>query len=295
MAVACSHALFSQQTNKFNPDQIAFISAVGSDLLADSFFLEHDKLFNTQGVVKLPGATGVYLAISKGSSFSNDLLVGIAQVDIMKQISPQIISKALESHSKAKIVVLDGNLTEESLSFISEFCLGKNIQVWYEPTSVAKAVKILQVPNYKAITYISPNRGELEEMVAWLTRESPEPADCFTKTTNLQFDPIQENDPHQAIKRDMICVLNAGIQNVLTTLGYDGVLLGGVKENSSKVEFYHFPAFPTEVQQVNGAGDSLAGCVVAGLISQKSLHESIQLGLKCASCVVASKHLPECI
>lgn len=66
----------------------------------------------------------------------------------------------------AKFIVLDGNLTfnmfQKLTWMISE---SKNTEIWYEPISVEKTVRIVDINNnYKllpGITYLSPNEMEL--------------------------------------------------------------------------------------------------------------------------------------
>lgn len=72
---------------------------------------------------------------------------------------------------KAEIVVMDGNLPSETLSYVLELCYQSEIpgtscwstpqlRVWFEPTSVAKSRKIAVPELLRKVTYISPNIDE---------------------------------------------------------------------------------------------------------------------------------------
>ncbi len=67
---------------------------------------------------------------------------------------------------------MDGNLRSDAMSNITDFCHAHGVAVWFEPTSVEKAVRpIINSLALRNITVISPNYDELLVMAQALTKE----------------------------------------------------------------------------------------------------------------------------
>lgn len=96
-------------------------------------------------------------------------------------------------------------------------------------------------------------------------------------------------------------LLRAGVKNVIVKMGANGVLVGSSTPLSATSTIYHleeqtfhFQHYKapkvTTIINVTGAGDSLVGGVVWGLLRGNSLHNSLQFGLIAAKLSLESDH-----
>ena len=75
-------------------------------------------------------------------------------------------------------------------------------------------------------------------------------------------------------------------------MGEDGVLLVTKDLINQSITYKHFRAAvidPIKLINVTGAGDTLISTVVAGLLKQYTIEESVQFGIKAASLSVQSE------
>ena len=109
---------------------------------------------------------------------------------------------------------------------------------------------------------IKPNLEELEQIAG---RSLPTEADIYNEACKL---------------------IEKGALNVLVSLGEKGILY--VTSDLSKI---YLPSIEVNVINTTGAGDSLVAGVLAGVVQNKSLNDSLKLGLACACATVESGHL----
>ncbi len=228
---------------KCNP---LIISAVGDDLIGDALFLHGKNLgLDLQGIYKLDDqSTAIYTAIL--DEFG-DLHTAIADMTIFDQLNSERILAFADQISQTSIVIVDTNLPRDSLVTISEFCIDKQIPLWIEPVSIEKSKKVTTI--LENTTYISPN---INELGALADKKVSSLADIYTASQIL---------------------LNKGVQNLLVTLGSDGVIL------ANATGFHHFPAIPTSVVDVTGAGDAFVAGTIFGLLQDRDIYNSIPYGL----------------
>lgn len=232
------------------------ISAVGEDLTAKAL-LEHTHSLqvNTTGIYQLKNhSTATYLAIldQKG-----DLCTAIADMSIFDQLTPKRVFAHKKKLTKAPIVIMDTNLPQKTLTVLAKFCQQQKIPLWVEPVSVEKSKKIVGLFQY--ITYLSPNIQEL------------------TALTNRKIDNFSD------IQTAGIILLEAGVQQLLITLGKDGIILG------NHLGFTHFPAQKADVLDVTGAGDALVAGIIYGLLQSQDLRSAIKAGLTLAKLTLQTK------
>jgi len=268
-----------------------FISLVGQDIhskvILDHF---HSIYLSTRGIkTSATFKTAIYNAIMDNRG---DLAVAIAQMDIFDGINPSLIKEFAQEIQEAKMIVLDGNLPIESFQYIDQLVsTNKNIQVWFEPTSVFKSTKPILASTLSMITYTSPNKDELIHMSSMIIKQNPKLSVYLDNLT----DPSNDKNI-DTLKAHTKVLLASGIQHVITKLGPDGVLLGYQQNNLAVAEqdkfvFESFPAPPVDnIIDVTGAGDSLVGCVIYALQHLgKDLQTSIsKYGSKCAEASLLS-------
>lgn len=171
---------------------------------------------------------------------------------------------------KAKLVVLDGNLSTKTIEYLLNICNKYNINVWYETISIEKSIKIIKNSKIlNGITYISPNELELYELI---------------NKSNFKGE-IKNDGSINELKEYLKHLINGGIKNVILSRGNKGVLIAR-KNNDGRMNFNEIKVDSlnsNEILNTNGAGDNLVGGTIVGLLNGKSLNDAIKIGINAAS------------
>ncbi|KAI0082293.1 hypothetical protein K474DRAFT_1655667 [Panus rudis PR-1116 ss-1] len=143
------------------------ISPIGQDAFGKMLISESKGIgMRTDGFIEIDGRTAVCNMVLDGAGC---LIGGIADMDIAHNFDSQLALNALR-RVKPSIVALDGNLSEDSLSAVVQFCCQQNIPVFFEPTSVVKSSRIMKSiavtlgKTRTPVSYTSPNLVELAAM-----------------------------------------------------------------------------------------------------------------------------------
>lgn len=96
------------------------------------------KVLPTDGAEdSIKTATAVYNAIHDNSG---DLCLGIADMNIFKQINTHYIKTISETIQKSRIVVVDANITPDAFKTLATVCTHYNVPIFFEPTSDHKCL-----------------------------------------------------------------------------------------------------------------------------------------------------------
>ncbi|KAM8861204.1 uncharacterized protein ACB058_008109 isoform 1-T1 [Synchiropus picturatus] len=276
--------------------QPLFISATGADEHSEAVF-SHCKHMNTSGIVKLEQqSTATYCAVI---TESGELSLGLGDMDIHQRITEDYVSKFEDQLSSATLVCLDGNIPTSTINYVCKIAKKHGVNIWYEPTDSEKACKPFLSEAWKSLSYSSPNLAELCTMNRTLGLQTPE-AVVF---------------PLLVLPRSLEEVLNVAmtlsrpllehLHCLVVTLGHFGVLVSGEHEAGSvnltprqkktkrKLCALHYPALAVtseETMNVSGAGDSLAGAMMAGMIQRRDTNTCVRMGLLAARLSLASPH-----
>ncbi|XP_022611849.1 pseudouridine-metabolizing bifunctional protein C1861.05-like isoform X2 [Seriola dumerili] len=293
-----------------------FISAIGADSHSDAV-LNYCKHMNTSGVARLEEqSTATYCVVI---TESGEMSLGMGDMDIHQQITEQYVSKFEEQLSSATLVCLDGNIPVSTIDYVCHVAKKHNINVWYEPTDSQKARKPFLSDAWKSLSYSSPNLVELCTMNKTLGIPTPE-------VVKVRF--LVKNATSVIVAADVVLcrgvtVLPSSLEEVLNvavalsrpllehlhclvvTLGSNGVMVCG-EHNAGSVNLQprkqkrrrqlcavHYPALivtAEETVNVSGAGDSLAGALMAGILQQQDTDSCVQMGLLAARLSLASPH-----
>ncbi|KAM9377238.1 uncharacterized protein KZ484_009591 [Pholidichthys leucotaenia] len=266
-----------------------FLSAVGADSNGDAV-LNYCKHMNTSGVARLEDQnTATYLVII---TESGELSHGLGDMDIHHQMTEKYVSQFEDQLLSASLVCLDGNIPVSTISYVCSLAKKHNLNVWYEPTDTEKARKPFLSDAWKSLSYSSPNLAELYTMNKTLGVTTPE---VMPRTLDEMLSVAV------ALSRPLLEHLHC----VVVTLGAHGVLLCG-EHDADKVSLQprrqkknrrlcavHYPALtatPEEIISVSGAGDSLAGALMAGILHGKDTDSCVRMGLLAARMSLASPH-----
>ncbi|XP_068629162.1 uncharacterized protein [Battus philenor] len=216
--------------------------------------------------------TSMYSAIfdSKG-----ECLLGLGDMTIHDQITPKLVDQHLETLKKAPLIVLDGNVPQQTLDYVLQLCHRFDKPVFFEPTDKRKAAKVLFSKEYK-ITYSSPNLSELRSMAKFL-----EP--------NIIVE--EKSDINEIINLSKI--VTQFIVVLIVTLGNKGVTVikRDDNENNEIMSIHHYATEKlNRIENVSGAGDCFASGYIHGIISgfQESL--CVSLGFEAAKTALRSKN-----
>eukprot|EP01116_Phalansterium_solitarium_P000263 TRINITY_DN10164_c0_g1_i1.p1 TRINITY_DN10164_c0_g1~~TRINITY_DN10164_c0_g1_i1.p1 ORF type:complete len:695 (+),score=287.19 TRINITY_DN10164_c0_g1_i1:23-2086(+) len=248
------------------------VTAIGADdngrLLRNhlaSLGLSHDGLHTDISL-----STAVYNAILDGNG---ELIQGVADMSVLETLSPQMVESHAEAVAAAGLIVLDGNLSEETTAAVLDLAQRQHVPVFFEPTSIAKAAKVGR-DGLAKLTYTAPNADELAALVSLLHGASVSAAADDTE-----------------LERQATELVAAGVKHVFVTLGERGVLWATAAADGSGTQFKRWPAFkPSHVENVTGAGDSFVGGVAWALLQGKSVEDAVSYGLRAAQLSVESSH-----
>ncbi|XP_072291752.1 uncharacterized protein [Eucyclogobius newberryi] len=266
-----------------------FISATGADSHSEAVF-SYCKHMNTSGVVKLKErSTATYCAVITASG---ELSLGLGDMDIHQEITEQYVSQFENQLSCSTLVCLDGNLPDTTINYVCSLAEKHNINVWYEPTDSDKANKPFLSEAWKSLSFASPNLAELCTMNKTLGFPVPQALpDSLDEVLDVAM----------ALSRPLL----QHIHCLVVTLGAYGVLICGENKAGSinlhprkwkikrQVGALYYPALNVtakETVNVSGAGDSLTGALIAGMLQDRDIDSCVRMGLLAARLSLASAH-----
>ncbi|XP_060891745.1 uncharacterized protein zgc:136858 [Labrus mixtus] len=265
------------------------ISATGADSHSDAVF-NYCKHMNISGVARLEDQSTATYCVVIGES--GEMSLGLGDMDIHEQITEQFVSRFEKQISSATLVCLDGNIPVTTINYICSVAAKHNINIWYEPTDSEKACKPFLSDAWKSLSYSSPNLAELFTMNKTLGLPTPEV---------LPSSPDKVLSAAVALSRPLLEHLHC----LVVTLGANGVLVCGEHEAGSvnmqprkqkrrrQLCALHFPAVTVTAEEtvnVSGAGDSLAGALMAGILQQRDTDSCVRMGLLAARLSLISSH-----
>ncbi|KAF7793341.1 hypothetical protein EIP86_004453 [Pleurotus ostreatoroseus] len=149
--------------------ETVLVAPVGDDLFGSLVIDGTEKLgMRSDGIVRVDGARSAVCNMVLNSA--GNLVGGVADMNIAYELDPAEAVNAVKKF-RPKLVAVDGNLSEDVLGSIVRACLGLDIGVFFEPTSVVKSTriwpavkKIIGSASHAPITFASPNFLELTQM-----------------------------------------------------------------------------------------------------------------------------------
>ncbi|KAI9020092.1 Ribokinase-like protein [Phycomyces nitens] len=220
-------------------------------------------------------STAVYNALHSGDG---QLVAAVADMDIFDSLESSTASqwqnrlniidihiffqvRASLEDIQPGLVCMDGNISSDLMRTIGLYCKQANVPLFFEPTSVPKALKVFehQIISSGAVHYVSPNQYELEAMVDTARKLFPA----------VEHSKIMIKKTPDIVSRvlPMAHYLSHFVPNIITKLGEYGCLL--VTNNQSHLHSQYFPPEtiePSAIKSVTGAGDCFVGTLLANLL-----------------------------
>lgn len=236
-------------------NRVHLISVVGRDPMGDNL-LEHTSSagVRVEHVARTDRQTGTYTAVL---DVDGELIVAIADMEATAELGPEQLNNARDVIAAAGVLVLDGNLSVDTLDYALDLSFG--VPTIFEPVSVPKAAGLADAIDGRVFA-VTPNRDELAALT-----DSPTRTDRQVRTAASSL--------HAR-----------GVELVWVRLGERGSML------STADHTVDIPAVPTAVEDVTGAGDSMLGAFCHVLLEGGSPEEAARFGHAAAALTLASPH-----
>lgn len=167
------------------------------------------------------------------------------------------------------MIIFDGNLTEDTITSVIEFCINRKIPAVFEPTDIAKGIVPFKTEMWKSLHLVSPNLSELRQIASVLGM-SPGSGSNADANTIVQ-EALTLSSP-----------IAKHINTVMVTLGSLGILIVEKNESGTTSGRLYRPLYVDSIVSVSGAGDCAVAGVIAGLLAGLPEAERVSLGLAAA-------------
>uniref|UniRef100_F1KX06 Pseudouridine-metabolizing protein n=2 Tax=Ascaris TaxID=6251 RepID=F1KX06_ASCSU len=261
---------------------VHLISVVGDDSHAEFVRsrCKHMDLTNVLSIKELPTATYTAFAVKGNVQY------GISNIDrIIEEITPEVIKQREHLISDADYVLLDGNIPVATINTAVSIADFYGTKVWYEPTAVAKMRKIFDAGVDHMVDIISPNLNEFAAYCSLIDEKLP---DNFLTT-------MHANEIFEHLWSKVNQYLRS-LEALIVTIGPKGTIL--LKRDGSSITRHQLPPplSPEIVVSTSGAGDCFNSGLLAGILYDLSIDESLCLAQKCAaSSLQSTEAVPESI
>ncbi|OQY28320.1 MAG: hypothetical protein B6243_12170 [Anaerolineaceae bacterium 4572_5.2] len=200
--------------------EVIFLSAIGNDRSGNRIKnrLDDAGVDISHFLVSERHRTAAYLALFDENK---SLMYSIDDMSVVETIAPQIIYRNRGLIFDADMVVLDSNLSAQSINSVVKQTFAKNIPLVADPTSTGLAAKL--IPHLTKLYMITPNAAEAEVLAG----------------QNIK-------NRRQAIKAAQKLV-TMGVEIVVITLAEKGVVYA--TDDTSG----HIPALTSNVVDLTGA------------------------------------------
>lgn len=226
--------------------RVEMMTVLGDDLYAGLIADSCTKLgIDLCQTVRIPGAsTSSYCYIANPEG---EMVLAVSDMEIYDRLTPQLLEPKLGWLNSAAAVVLDTNLTEETVAWL---CNHVTVPVFADPVSTVKAVKLR--PVLSGVHTLKPNRLEAEVLTG-----------------------VKISD-ERSLNRAADALLDAGVKRVFLTLGRGGVLAADAE---TRIRLSNPGVIPVNT---TGCGDAFAAALVWASVQGKNLAECAIAGLAAA-------------
>ena len=235
------------------------VASIGGDGLGDQVLAATSGAgVHVEHVRRSARATGTYTAVLDADG---ELVVAVSDMAATDELAPEQVNDARDLVAAAALVVLDGNLSTETLGFALDLATASGSRVVVEPVSVPKAAALAHLVSTDRPLYaVTPNRDELAALT-----------DLPTRTA-------------RQVSNAAAALHDRGVELVWVRLGSRGSLLS-TPDGSTELA-----AVPAEVADVTGAGDAMLGAFCHALLAGAEPAEAAAYGHAAAALTVASPH-----
>ncbi len=196
------------------------------------------------------GATSTYLFLADSNG---DMALAMNDMAIYEHLTPAFFETKLGVLNAAALIVLDTNLTAESVRYLGEHCTAP---IFADPVSAAKAGKL--APVLGRLHTLKPNRMEAELLSG-------------VKITD-----------EESLYRAADTLLATGLARVFISLGADGVLAA---DHEHKLHLHNPPA---RMVNTTGCGDAFMAAAARSFLDGNDLETAAKRGLAASAVAMES-------
>jgi pseudouridine kinase len=195
--------------------------------------------------------TSTYLSVIDGTG---EMAVAVNDMEVLTSLDGAALEARRDTVAHAAAVVVDCNLTPESLGRV----VGRlaDAPVFVDPVSIAKAARI--TPHLSSVHMIKPNRAEAQLLSG------------------------VDISGTRSLRTAASALLDAGVRQVVVSLGDDGVYFADSETSGTLAR----PDLP--VASVTGAGDALMAGLVHAHLSGLPIEQAARFALAAAAITAAS-------
>ncbi|MGI5192613.1 PfkB family carbohydrate kinase [Streptomyces sp. CA-288835] len=202
--------------------------------------------------------TGTYTAVLDADG---DMVVAISDMAATDALTPQDLQQARELIANASLLVLDGNLPADVLTYALDIAHPADVPTVIDPVSAPKAALLAPlIARERPIFALTPNLEELEAIIG--RPVGTEEKDVIAAAAILH---------------------ERGVRHAWIRLGERGSLLSTADDGHT-----FLPAPPADVRDVTGAGDAMLGAFVHALLAGSEPVDAARYGHAAAALTVAS-------
>lgn len=235
----------------------AFISVLGDDETARGLLSHLSSVgVDVSGCERLQnGRTAEYLALL---SEAGELELALADMDIFEALTPALLERHTPQFQGASWVFADCNLPAQSLNFLLERRRVSHFRLALDAVSVAKSARL--PTSLEGLDLLFLNRDEAAALTGISERGDA------------------------ALERILNTLHSRGVAEVVLSLGESGLMA------SSRANFIHLNAPPTQVIDVTGAGDALIAGTLYRLLEGANLTQACGSGQRLAQLTLSTPH-----
>ena len=197
------------------------------------------------------GTTSTYIYLDGPDG---DMAVALSDMEICSRITPDYLADHLELLNASRAVVVDTNIPEESLRWITTHC---SVPIFADPVSTAKAGKLR--PVLSRIHTLKPNRLEAELLSGVAITDD---VSLFRAARSL---------------------LDTGMKRCVITLGSRGMLAA----DEHVIEI--IPCCEAHMRNATGAGDAFIAALVWSFLEGTHFTEGCRMAAAAAAIAVESE------
>lgn len=231
---------------------VRFLTAFGDDEYAQRIEASCANLgIDISHAKKVQDArTSTYIFITDETG---DMALAVSDMDITEEITPKYLSNNLALINNAQVVVIDANIPEESIKWLSEHCTAP---IFADPVSVSKADRLKKYLG--KFNTLKPNRIEAEHLTG-------------IKITDL-------NSMKQASDK----LLETGLHRVFISCGSEGVFA------ADRNEAILYPCYKAKMKNATGAGDAFMAAITYAYLEGKKLKDTCAIASAAAAIAIES-------
>ncbi len=232
---------------------VCLLTAYGDDQYREMIEKEADEIgLNLRHALCVPGGrTAIYLYLNEPDG---TMAVAVNDMKICRELTPKYFEKNLELINRAKLLIVDANLSTESIAYLTEHV---NVPIFADMVSAAKAPRFL--PFLSKLHTIKPNLMEAEML------------------SGMQI--TDEETLMEAVER----IRETGIRQFFISQGEAGIV---AVDDTTIRKVASCPAQPVNM---TGAGDACLAALAVAHIQGKTLEESAEYANAAAAITIESR------